>query len=117
MDNFPAMQVHSSTCFSNYCSLCTPCSSINRINNEETNELKNIKKIRKQCIHSKISNIQVKQDTHLHSLELFGKHSSKDGSGRKSGALGSTVCFLSLALVLLLVVWGSNVKVALTPDR
>lgn len=32
----------------------------------------------------------------LDSLVLLGKHSSKDGSGRNSGAVGSTVCLFCL---------------------
>lgn len=51
---------------------------------------------------------------YLDSFVLFGKHCSKDGSGRKSGAAGSTVCFLCLAFSES-VVGGSNVNVALGP--
>lgn len=32
----------------------------------------------------------------LDSLVLLGKHSSKDGSGRNSGVVGSTVCLFCL---------------------
>jgi len=49
---------------------------------------------------------------YLDSFVLFGKHSSKEGSGRKSGEAGSTVCFFCLVLSAL-VVGGSNVNVAL----
>lgn len=52
---------------------------------------------------------------YLYSLELLGKHCSKDGSGRKSGEPGSTVCFLCLVLSEL-VVGGSNVNVALATE-
>lgn len=48
----------------------------------------------------------------MYSLELLGKHSSKEGSRRKSGALGSAVCFRCL-LLSLLVDGGSKVSVAL----
>lgn len=49
--------------------------------------------------------------TYLDSFVLLGKHSSKEGSGRKSGAAGSIVCF-GLTLVVL-VTELSNDKVAL----
>jgi hypothetical protein len=51
---------------------------------------------------------------YLNSFVLFGKHCSNDGSGRKSGAAGSTVCFLCLVFSES-VVGGSNVNVALGP--
>lgn len=56
-----------------------------------------------------------KKTTHVHSLVLLGKQSSKDGSGRKSGALGSTVCFRFLTFSWL-EVEGSKVSVALGPE-
>lgn len=49
---------------------------------------------------------------------LFGKHSSNDGRGRKSGEAGSSVClgrFGNLAFSEL-VAGGSKVKVALGPE-
>lgn len=52
---------------------------------------------------------------YLHSFVLFGKHCSKDGSGRKSGAEGSTVCLFCLVLFVF-VVGGSKVKVAWGPE-
>lgn len=48
----------------------------------------------------------------LHCFELFGKHSSKEGSVIKSGEAGSMVCFLCLFLSES-VVGGSKVNVAL----
>lgn len=54
--------------------------------------------------------------TSLHSFELFGKHSSNDGSGIKSGEVGSVVCFLCCFLSEL-VVGGSKVKVALGAEH
>lgn len=67
-----------------------------------------MKFIRKKAI------IGVKK-THLYSLELFGKHCSNDGSGRKSGEAGSAVCFLC-PVFLEFAVGGSKVKAALIPE-
>lgn len=53
------------------------------------------------------------QEADLDCFELLGKHSSKDGRGRKSGAAGSTVCFCLFFSVFL--AGGSKVNVALGP--
>lgn len=58
-----------------------------------------------------------KEKTDLYSLVLLGKHCSNDGRGRKSGAAGSTVCFLCLVVFSLLVEEGSKVNVALGPEK
>lgn len=66
-----------------------------------------------------MSNIIIVQNSdgerYLYSFVLLGKHCSKDGSSWKSGAVGSTVCFLCLALSAL-VARGSKVSVALGPE-
>lgn len=59
--------------------------------------------------------MEEEQEMYLYSFVLFGKHCSKDGSGRKSGEAGSIVCFLCLILSES-VVGGSKVNVALVPE-
>lgn len=56
--------------------------------------------------------MEEEEEIYLSSFVLFGKHRSKEGSGRKSGEAGSTVCFLCLVLSEL-VAGGSKVNVAL----
>lgn len=58
-----------------------------------------------------------KRKTDVYSLVLLGKHWSNAGRGRKSGAAGSTVCFLCLVVFSLLVEEGSKVNVALGPEK
>lgn len=43
-----------------------------------------------------VARVKRKQKACLDSLVLRGKHSSNAGSGRNSGAAGSTVCFFCL---------------------
>ena len=52
--------------------------------------------------------------SHLFSFVLLGKHSPKDGRGKKSGEAGSTVCLFCFTFSVLLV-GGSKVNVALGP--
>ena len=62
-------------------------------------------------------------ERYLYSFVLLGKHSWKEGSGRKAGELGSTVCEICLLLSFIFDVVESSsssmeevVKVALGPE-